>query len=47
MGNQSPYAKLYDTARWKRMAKHQLRTEPLCRYCAAQGRTTPATAPTT
>jgi 5-methylcytosine-specific restriction enzyme A len=33
---------LYDTKRWQNLRAHQLQIEPLCRMCAAQGRTTPA-----
>jgi 5-methylcytosine-specific restriction endonuclease McrA len=28
--------------RWRRLAKHQLAIEPLCRSCKEQGRITPA-----
>jgi hypothetical protein len=34
---------LYDTKRWANLRRHQLQIEPLCRMCAAQGRTTSAT----
>ena len=34
---------LYGTVRWKALRAEQLRTEPLCRRCASQGRVTPAT----
>jgi 5-methylcytosine-specific restriction protein A len=33
----------YGLQRWKKRAHHQLRTEPLCAQCLAQGRVTPAT----
>lgn len=39
----SQYAHLYNTRRWRRRRDHQLAIEPLCRYCKAMGRTTPAT----
>lgn len=32
----------YDHA-WRKRREAQLRTEPLCRYCAQEGRVTPAT----
>ena len=32
----------YDTARWGRLRISQLRREPLCKYCLAQGRVTEA-----
>ena len=28
--------RLYGTERWRRMAKHQLRVEPLCAMCLAE-----------
>ena len=34
---------LYAHRRWKRLRRHQLMTEPLCRYCLRQGKVTPAT----
>jgi len=30
--------RLYGTERWRRMAKHQLRVEPLCAMCLREGR---------
>jgi hypothetical protein len=36
------YQKLYGTQHWRRLAKAQLAREPLCRFCAAVGRTVPA-----
>jgi 5-methylcytosine-specific restriction endonuclease McrA len=33
----------HGTARWQRIRHDQLTREPLCRYCAAMGRDTPAT----
>jgi 5-methylcytosine-specific restriction enzyme A len=32
----------YNTARWQRLRLVVLGSEPMCRYCAEQGRTTPA-----
>lgn len=32
----------YSTSRWQKMRLVVLRREPLCRYCAEQGRTTAA-----
>ena len=37
------YRHWYWSARWRAIAKAQLREEPLCRYCAKIGRVTPAT----
>ena len=34
---------LYGTRRWRRLARHQRRIEPLCRYCRDRGINTPAT----
>lgn len=34
---------LYKTARWQAVRASQLASEPLCRFCLAQGRITPAT----
>jgi len=36
-------ARLYGSARWKKLREWQLATEPLCAFCAERGRTTPAT----
>jgi 5-methylcytosine-specific restriction endonuclease McrA len=33
----------YTTASWQRRRRHQLRIEPLCRFCLEVGRVTPAT----
>jgi hypothetical protein len=33
----------YQLERWRKRAKHQLRIEPLCRYCRARGVVQPAT----
>jgi hypothetical protein len=33
---------LHHTARWRRRAQHQLRVEPLCRACLAEGKAVPA-----
>jgi 5-methylcytosine-specific restriction protein A len=33
----------YGLAAWKRRRRHQLRTEPLCKYCRAVGMAVPAT----
>jgi 5-methylcytosine-specific restriction endonuclease McrA len=35
--------KLYDRKRWNRIRRHQLRIEPLCRFCLERGIVTPAT----
>jgi 5-methylcytosine-specific restriction protein A len=32
----------YQLARWRRIRRHQLRKEPLCRMCLARGRAVPA-----
>ncbi|MGU3418515.1 HNH endonuclease [Methylobacterium sp. D54C] len=34
--------RLYGTARWLALRSGQLRAEPLCRLCLAEGRVTPA-----
>jgi len=34
--------RLYGTARWQGIRSQQLRDEPLCRLCLADGRVTPA-----
>jgi 5-methylcytosine-specific restriction enzyme A len=36
------HQKLYGTQHWRRLAKAQLRREPTCRFCAAQGLVVPA-----
>jgi len=33
----------YQLGRWRHLAKHQLKIEPLCAFCLAKGRATPAT----
>lgn len=38
-----PYARLYNTRRWRRMSKHQLMLCPLCVFCKRQDRVTAAT----
>lgn len=35
--------RLYNTKAWYRLRWHQLQSEPLCKYCQATGRLTPAT----
>ena len=37
------YRALYKTAQWRRTREDQLRREPLCQACKAQGGFTPAT----
>lgn len=37
------YRALYKTAAWQRMRQYHLSQEPLCRFCAKQGRVTAAT----
>jgi 5-methylcytosine-specific restriction protein A len=36
------WAKLYGSQHWRNRAAHQMRTEPLCRYCQQEGKLTPA-----
>lgn len=38
-----PWRGWYALARWSSLRESQLSAEPLCRHCAAAGRTTPAT----
>ena len=38
-----PWRKLYGLQEWKNRRRHQLRTEPLCALCLAEGRCTGAT----
>jgi hypothetical protein len=38
-----PWRSWYSLQRWRKRARHQLRIEPLCAACLAQGRLTPAT----
>jgi 5-methylcytosine-specific restriction enzyme A len=38
-----PVRSWYSLQRWRTRAKHQLRVDPLCCLCRAQGRITPAT----
>jgi 5-methylcytosine-specific restriction endonuclease McrA len=33
MANDSPWHKLYQRARWKRLREYQLVTQPLCEFC--------------
>lgn len=39
----STMPRMYDTTRWRKKAKRQLKAEPLCVMCAKMGRDTPAT----
>lgn len=39
----NPLRALYGTQRWRRRARKQLASEPLCRSCSASGRVVPAT----
>jgi hypothetical protein len=34
--------RLHHSERWKRMARHQLRVQPLCEWCLREGRVTAA-----
>jgi 5-methylcytosine-specific restriction endonuclease McrA len=44
MADQStPWRTWYQLERWRKIRRHQLRTEPLCRMCLAVGMVTPAT----
>jgi 5-methylcytosine-specific restriction enzyme A len=38
-----PWRDWYSLQRWRKRARHQLRTEPLCAACLKQKRVTPAT----
>ena len=38
VGSIRSMGKLHNKARWHRIARHQLRVEPLCRMCLAEGR---------
>jgi 5-methylcytosine-specific restriction enzyme A len=38
-----PVRSWYSMQRWRRRAKHQLRVDPLCCLCMAEGKITPAT----
>lgn len=40
--SERPWRYLYNTRRWHRLRTAQLRDEPLCRYCKALGKVTPA-----
>lgn len=40
---EQPWRRWYWTQRWRNIAKAQLRDEPLCAMCLAQGKVTPAT----
>ena len=35
--------RLHGTERWRRLARHQLRAQPLCEMCLREGRVTAAT----
>jgi 5-methylcytosine-specific restriction protein A len=37
------WSRWYGTPRWKRIARRQMRAEPLCRMCKEEGRISPAT----
>src|SRR5262245_64491308 len=39
----SPPRSWYELERWRRLRRHQLRVEPLCRMCQARGLAVPAT----
>jgi 5-methylcytosine-specific restriction endonuclease McrA len=41
-GNPVAWENFYKTARWRRLRKHQLKAEPLCRFCLERGIVTPA-----
>jgi hypothetical protein len=43
MGERSQFTAWYQLASWKKRRKHQLMVEPLCRMCAKEGKTVPAT----
>src|SRR4051812_32468280 len=43
LDRKGPWGHWYDIGRWRRRAKAQLRSEPLCRMCTARGVTTIAT----
>jgi 5-methylcytosine-specific restriction protein A len=40
---QSRHHALYNTRRWRHVARYQLMTEPLCRFCLERGTPEPAT----
>lgn len=42
MYEKKPWAHLYATAAWKRIRRHQLSSDPLCKFCRQMGRTTAA-----
>lgn len=39
--NSRPH-RLHNNRRWRRIARHQLKIEPLCRFCRDEGRVEPA-----
>jgi len=41
-GNPVAWENFYKTARWQRLRKHQLKAEPLCRFCLERGIVTAA-----
>jgi 5-methylcytosine-specific restriction endonuclease McrA len=43
MAEYSERKKLYKTKEWQRLRYHQLRANPVCKYCEAQGRVELAT----
>ena len=43
MASDSEFHHLYNSARWRKRAAHQLKLVPLCEYCARRGRVEPAT----
>ena len=36
------YRRLYDSYKWRKLKRHQLRAHPLCAKCAAKGKVTAA-----
>ena len=42
-GRPVPWDRWYTTARWRRIRELQLKHHPLCAYCLARKKTTPAT----
>jgi 5-methylcytosine-specific restriction enzyme A len=43
MKPQQKWQKLYGTERWRKRARYQLRSHPLCCFCLEESRVTPAT----
>jgi 5-methylcytosine-specific restriction enzyme A len=43
MTSNSEFHYLYNSARWRKRAAHQLKLVPLCEYCAKHGQVEPAT----